>query len=319
MTELFNGGEIDAFYPSDSNPIETSSIGFNPDFARCAIGISGLTSYIETAHWSAQTEAYHHWELMMSQASFFDYTVLELCDASDDPQIQIRATRTDTTTHTLTLRYSDGMGGWTTADTVSLSTNIQTFDLHWLIDASGELDLYIAGTKRIEFTGDLSGLNAITYARHYGGYVKAYYSQVFTDTEPTIGERLYTLPPSATGTNTAWTGTYTEVDEIPYSDADFINSGTANQVETFGITAPTLTGYVVQSVTVSARAKYDGSGPSNIQLALRSGGTDYFSSSQALDVGYEPHQNIWETNPATSAAWVNTAISALQPGVKSIT
>jgi hypothetical protein len=103
-----------------------------------------------------------------------------------------------------------------------------------------------------------------------------------------------------------------------YSDLDFINSGTANQVSTFAINAPTLTGYVVQAVAVTARANRGSGGPQNLKLVLRSAGTDYLGSTKSLDVGYGAFVEIWETDPATSAAWVNTAISTLQPGVKSI-
>jgi hypothetical protein len=139
--------------------------------------------------------------------------------------------------------------------------------------------------------------------------------------QSTIGFVLGTCVPSGAGSTSAWTGAYTDIDEAVTSDADFISSGTANQVSTFAQTAiPTLTGYVVRAVCVSARAKRGSSGPQNIRMALRSAGTNYFSGSDiSLGLGYAPVQTIWATDPATSAAWVNTAISSLEPGVKSIT
>lgn len=328
MTELFNGGEMDSFTPSDGDVIESAATSggprFNPSFARCGISCGADTflgsdiTYAETAHWSAQTEAYIHFDLWMPQPSPVVGTLFSMFNAGGQA-IRIRATKVDSITHTLDLQYLDNLAAWQSAGTVTLPVSLQTFDIHWKFDASGEMDLYVAGTRRIEFTADLSHLAGIQYARLHRLYSFTVWSQIMADTEPTIGHRLYTIPPASNGANTAWTGTYTEVDEIAYSDADFINSGTANQVETFAGTTPTLTGYVIQSVTVGARGKTDGSGPSNLQLALRSSSTDYFSSSKALDVGYGPFQNIWETNPATSADWVNSAISGLQFGVKSIT
>lgn len=328
MTELFNGGEMDSFLPTDANVIERSDSpsSFNSDFCRCALvvgngaaGVSPDVTYAETTHWAAQTEGWFHFDLYMTEPSGTVSKIFSLLDASD-AVVRIVATKTDTTTQSLDLQYLDNLAAWQSAGTVSVPTSRQTFDIHWNFAASGELALYLSGNKRIDFTGDLSHLSGVEFARLHRSYnFSTWWSQVMADTESTIGHRLFTIPPASTGANTAWTGTYTEVDEIAYSDADFINSGTANQVETFGISAPTLTGYVVQSVTVAARAKTDGSGPANIQLVLRSSSTDYVSSSKALDTGYGPFQNIWETNPATSAAWVNSAISGLQFGVKSIT
>jgi hypothetical protein len=56
-----------------------------------------------------------------------------------------------------------------------------------------------------------------------------------------------------------------------------------------------------------------------LQLALRSAGTTYFSATKALDFGYGAFGNVWETNPATSAAFLSSEIAALEYGVKSIT
>lgn len=319
MTELFNGGEMDAFSPSDGTASETiTNTRYNSTFARCAISFGGYggssVSYIETAHWSAQTEAYFHFELESAQVVTTD-TIISLLNASDVAVVRLRVEATGT----YRLQYLNGAATWADAGSFTATSSLTAFDIHWKFDVSGELDVYLAGTSRIAFTGDLSHLTGVAYARLHNHYGWPHYSQVMADTEPTVGARLYTLAPSSAGANAAWTGTYTEVDEVAYSDADFINSGTADQVETFGVTPPTLTGYVVQSVTVSARAKTDGSGPANLQLALRSSSTDYFSASKALGIGYGPFQNIWTTNPATTAAWVNSAVSALQPGVKSIT
>lgn len=328
MTELFNGGEMDSFLPTDNTVIESTAqpTGYDSNFCRCALGVGvGAVlvdpdvTYAETIRWAAQTEGWFHFDLYLQEASGTASQLLTLRTASA-AIFRIVATKVSSSTHTLDLQYLDSGASWQSGGTVTVPTSRQTFDIYWDIQASGSLDLFVGGTKRIEFAGDLSHLSGVEFARlHRAFNVPTYWSQVFADTESTVGHKLFTISPASNGANTAWTGGYTEVDEIAYSDGDFINSGTANQVETFAGTTPTLTGYVVQSVTVAARGKTDGSGPSNLQLALRSSSTDYFSASKALDTGYEPYQNIWETNPATSAAWVNTAISGLQFGVKSIT
>ena len=191
--------------------------------------------------------------------------------------------------------------------------------------ASGSLKLYIAGTELIDSgTIDLSGTTSLKNFRFYGmtsgpSTNNIYVSQVIVADEPTIGMRLGSYHPSGAGATSSWTGDYSSIDETVYSDADFILSATANQVSTFAQTGPALTGYVVRAVGVSTRSKCGVGGPQNLRHALRSASTNYFSSADiALDVGYESQLTIWETDPATSAAWVNTATSTLQPGVKSI-
>lgn len=324
MTELFNGGEMDSFLPTDSTVREEARVGmYNTTFARCALRVGNVggdpdVSYADTIPWSAQTSGFYHTDFAMIEPSSVAGRCLTLHNASGEA-VRIVATKVGTLSHELDLQYLDSLAAWQSGGTVTLPSTLQTLDIRWNFAGSGNLDLYVGGTARVEFTGDLSHLSGVTFARKHALFQPTFWSQAMADTESTIGHRLYTIPPASNGANTAWTGTYTEVDEVVYDDGDFINSGTANQVETFAGTTPTLTGYVVQSVTVAARGKTDGSGPANLQLALRSSSTDYFSASNALGLGYGPFQEIWETNPATSAAWVNTAVSGLQFGVKSIT
>ena len=80
-----------------------------------------------------------------------------------------------------------------------------------------------------------------------------------------------------------------------------------------------LYSYNVVAVGVSPRAKRGASGPQNLHMALRSNGTNYYRSTIAQDVSYTANVAIWETDPATAAAWVNTAAALVQAGVKSIT
>jgi hypothetical protein len=200
-------------------------------------------------------------------------------------------------------------------------------DFHFIVNtASGLGEIYVGGTQRLTQSVDLSAITSIRKVRIIGGSAGGFgfrtrISQMIVQDQSTIGFVLGTCVPSGAGSTSAWTGAYTDIDEAVTSDADFISSGTANQVSTFAQTAiPTLTGYVVRAVCVSARAKRGSSGPQNIRMALRSAGTNYFSGSDiSLGLGYAPVQTIWATDPATSAAWVNTAISSLEPGVKSIT
>jgi hypothetical protein len=183
-------------------------------------------------------------------------------------------------------------------------------------DATGTASLFVGGTEVESAVVDLSAVTAIDEVQvRYGHFI----SQMVIADEPTIGMRLLTRYPNGAGSASNWTGGFTDVDESEFDDADFCNSSTNGQIEQFTQTGPVITGYTVRAAGVYARAKRGASGPANLQIGLRVSGTDYFSSSKALSVGYSAYGEIWETNPATGVAWVNTAIDAIQPSIKAVT
>jgi hypothetical protein len=182
--------------------------------------------------------------------------------------------------------------------------------------ATGTATLFMGGTQVKTAAADFSSVAAIDEVRSNFGY---HISMMVIADEPTNGWRLLTRYPNGAGAATAWTGGFGDVDETINDDADFCNSSTNGQVEQFTQTGPAMTGYTVRAVGVYARAKRGASGPANLQIGLRVSGTDYFSSNKALTVGYGAYGEIWETNPATGVAWVNTAIDAIQPSIQAVT
>lgn len=318
MTKYFMGGEMGAFLPSDSNVVEsTNANGFDSAFSRCSIAITGSSSYAFTPDLSLPNVFYVHFYCRRNSSNSITQDICVLRTSTTE----VFRVRSDGTSVWMQALISSVWTTVGTTETIPLNLTNQHFDLY--IDgnsATGNAKLYVAGTLRITAASvNLTAVASLQTARFYGwGNDTFFVSQVMIDSEPTIGGRLFTIPITGAGATTSWTGAYTEIDEIIYSDADFINTSTATAVSTFAVTAPTLTGYVIEAVAVTARAKKGGSGPTQLQLALRSAGTDYFSASKALDVGYGGFVNIWETNPATGAAFLTTAIASLQPGVKAI-
>jgi hypothetical protein len=317
MTILFAGGEIGALIPSDSAAFESASDGtFNSAFARCSTLINSQLSYADTPDVGSQTDIWFHGEIRHTNV-FSPGRYLAFLNSSGTEVFRLTLSGGLTST-TIKMQYLLA-GVWTdigSSITINSSTR-QEYDIH--VDVTnGTADLYLAGNKRIAGSATLTGITDIAQAR-LGGCNQAYWSQIIVADESTIGWRLTTVPATSAGATTDWTGTYAEIDEITYSDADFINSATANQVELFAHGTVVPSGYKVRGVAVTARAKKGSTGPANLQLALRSGGTVYVSSSNALDEGYGAFCNIWETDPATSADFTTSAITALQFGVKSIT
>ncbi len=324
MTIYFMGGEMSALIPSDATTTEVTNFGyFNPSFTRCAAssgeGAGGVaTAFIDSPVLALPDEFYVHYDVTRDPTYSNNGNQLVLVSGATEV-FRVQCTRTALQMQALIAAVWTNVGA-----SVSYSgSTLQTIDLYINGNsATGTAKLYVAGTLRATASSvDLSAVTGITKVRSYciNNSTGFFLSQIVVANEPTIGMRLLTRYPNAAGATTDWTGGYTDVDEIVYDDADFVNSSTDGQVELFTQTGPAITGYTVRAVAVYARAKKGASGPSNLQLALRSGGTTYFSGSKALDVGYSAYGNIWETNPATAAAWVNTAIDALQPGVKAVT
>ncbi len=327
MTIVFMGGEMGAFFPSDAGSYENILAGFNPAFARCKILVDKAVNYVQSTRLGNLTDSWTHVDFQVRNAGSTsnEHTRFLWYDTDGVPVVRLVHIYN---AGTIRLDYFNG-STWITAGsdiTVDVEGQLQTLDIHIVCNtASGSIKMYMSGTLRIDSgTVDLSWIDEIDFVRAYGGTIfglgyNTYISQVIVADEPTIGMRLLTRYMNGAGATGDWTGGYTDVDEIIYNDADFISSAVADQVELFTQTGPEISGYVVRAVGVSARARRGASGPANIQLALRSAGSNYFSPSKPLDIGYGAFLHIWDEDPATSADWLNTAIDALQPGVKSIT
>ena len=168
-----------------------------------------------------------------------------------------------------------------------------------------------------------TAINRIEFESHTGSGTQIY-SEVIIATTDTRGRRLQRLEPTADGANTAWTGTFADVDEIGINDADYISTTTADQLETFvaaDIAASLSTAFAVEAVVVSVRARKGDSGPQNLQAVIRTASTDYMSSNYpTLNTMFQGgQQKVWDTNPNTLAAWTQAEVNGIEIGVKSIT
>lgn len=319
MTMLFMGGEMSSFLPSDSSPTEVADPAlayWDSTYARCAMRTSNGsdTNYFETTSWTSQTSLYFHAEFQQFTLGIgYNNGILYFYDGADYA-VQLKKYTDDT----FELLYHNGVA-WVSADTAVLNASPQSLDI-FIDTANGILRAYFGGTKRMEATGlDLSNLSGVTKASMVSNYYMSW-SQVVVDTNPTIGGKLWTAPIIGDGATSQFAGTWDDIDEIVYDDGTFISSGTNGHVSTFEIDPPDVDGYVIQAVGVYARVRCGAGGPQNFQPVIRSGGTNYPSGvNQALDIGFEPHGYIWETDPDTGSAWLFADFATAEPGVKAIT
>lgn len=109
------------------------------------------------------------------------------------------------------------------------------------------------------------------------------------------------------------------VDEVPpNNDADYVSTGTPDQIDTHALTLPAGISGSVVSATWSARARTLEAGGGNIAPVLRIGGANRVSGVQGLDTSYRNVTQVYDTNPVTGLPWTLEQIASIELGYQSI-
>jgi hypothetical protein len=316
MTVYFAGAEFGAFTSTDSATNEsTDTSKFDEDFARVSMSCNGQATIGKSALFSGLSAGYCHQSFITTGGSHEDLTLVSATGVSLARIFHNGSTGTK-------LQFFTG-GAWVDATAFTaadVTSSPVEFDLAWDFSASGFLRLYSNGSLLADSgTLDLSALADVAQVLIHGAVsaLNSWHSEIIVADEPTIGWRLATISPTGAGSNSAWAGTFVDVDEAVHSDADAISSDTNGQVSTFTFDDPTVGDFLIKAVVVAARCKKGASGPANLQLAVRTNSTDFFSSSKAQDVGYGATINVWDTNPDTLTAWAAGELEEF--GVKAVT
>jgi len=130
--------------------------------------------------------------------------------------------------------------------------------------------------------------------------------------------RIDSIYPSADGNYTQWTTStgsthYTLVDETAPNGTDYVYDGTTGNKDSYSMQdVPALTAQTIYGVKVKAAALKDDAGSRTLKVGARSSTTDSVSSAQAITTSQLYYWHILETNPATSAAWTESAVNAME-------
>jgi len=188
--------------------------------------------------------------------------------------------------------------------------------------ATATVNVYVDGASVISYTGDvtvsgITSLNCVGLNALFGNQQGV--SEIIVADVDTRGLSLMTMAPTGAGTTDAWTGAYTDVNEATTSDATALNTNTASQDEQFNITDLLAGSFAIQAVRVAARtALAGGSTPVGIQLGFNSGGSVAVGATKTPATTYGLVDQIFATNPVTSAAWVQSDMNALQMNLRSV-
>jgi hypothetical protein len=320
MTVLFAGGESEAFTIGTGVAEDTTGGSYDSSYARCSLGTGASAGTSDTPNFaSAVTTFWLHFEYHQS-SNGTGQSPVQLYNSSGTVVFRL----TVASAGNWKAQYWNGSAFVDIGSTFAVGSSTRyTFDLKVVCGGSGSFELYSAGSLLTSGSASMTSVTNIQKVRLMGpqSNVSGRFSQVICADVATVGWKFHLKPPTGNGANTAFTNDYTAVDETVLSDADFIFSAAAGDVETYTGAALSLGSGTVKAVVVSMRIKNDGSSPVNAQAALRRGSTNYFSSNlSGISVGFGPALGIFETDPSTSTTWLGSDAQSASTefGVKSI-
>lgn len=320
MTYLFIGGE-DIDFLGNAEVITTSTYR-RAAFSRCALRTTaGSTNTVARGELSAPSSRFWFTARVYFGDSSSTTPTLVFYDGA---QVRLGIAQPSISTFGLSqyttawnsLATSAGMGAYT--------DKVGKIDVYLDYAAAGTVRVFWDGTEILTYTGDLlsGGSTSLTaFALRGINYSHCYWSEVIAATTDTRALALVTHAPTAAGSTSQWTGSYASIDESTLTDSDLISTATPEQVSSFAVSDLPATNIGVQAVVVKARAQRDsgGTGPTNLQLGVSSGGTLGFSPDIATPAGFTTVSAIFETNPVTGAPFTVAEVNAMEIAVKSRT
>lgn len=191
---------------------------------------------------------------------------------------------------------------------------------------SGAYEVQINGAS--ELSGTCDQLAANNGSAFFGKALNVssqsvdfYYGHVaFSDSGfPPTSLRVRSMHIAGNGNYTAWTGDFQDVDETPPHDGDtsYVTSSTSGHAETWTLESAASAGITGTVLAVSAvLIVRDEGGSSALRYRLRSGSTDS-DTSENNDPGatYVGRGRWLDVDPATSAAWLLSALDSIEIGV----
>lgn len=301
---------------------------------------AGATSATATMS-SALTEGWVHviQKSMHPTLGGLNSDTFQVLDTSGNPVVSIRV---DDTGSTVTF------GGFTYLDTPNNTIlmgpedkpdNVYRVDLHIKMDATaGFIRAYVNSILIHEefgvdttVTSGVTQFDTLKFLERGGTTIFSEgnaqcWSQVLVSDRTTIGAKVYTLVPNATGSLNDWdSGAYTDVDETAVNDVDKATTTTNGDEFTVDVSTTLATPSLPNKWTAlvqTFRGSYDsGSAVTKMSPLLNdttSTSTSY-GASQTLTTGFANYSKIWDVDPADSGDWTATRINNYEFGVRADT
>ena len=135
--------------------------------------------------------------------------------------------------------------------------------------------------------------------------------------------RIHSLSPNGNGASSTLTGSdgnqvnnFQQVDELPYDTADYNGSPNTGDRDTYTMTDLPAGASSVLAVQNNIIAAKSDATLASAKSVLRTGGTNYYGTTQALASSYVDYYQIYETNPNTTIAWTISDVNGLESGME---
>ncbi len=133
--------------------------------------------------------------------------------------------------------------------------------------------------------------------------------------------RVDAYMPTSEGVTQQWTPIpagvhYTTVDENPINESDYLETATSGNIELFGYTDLVNVPLSIFGVQLNTAIRKTDAGMREFNGVAAVSGTNYTGPNIAINDSTIYRPTIWDTNPATSAAWTRAEIDSAQFGVK---
>jgi hypothetical protein len=319
----FESGQDD-LWDAESNATVISSAGLDMDGNYC-LDLNGTAEYIEK-NVTADDEMYFAFLYRPTNSTTSEEMIVLYYNST----VMLHLLRTNNITGNIKAHR----GIFTLLDTGTHGLTINTTYLievrFKIADSGGRVEVKVDGVQDINFTGDTKEGTNTQFNKVRLGYGPAasytslaYFDNFIMDDAAWIGDtKIQKILPTGGGSSTIWTpsvgANWDCVNERPASDVDYISTNAVDQVDTYQ--ASDMAGAIntVKCVQIQSRTESDGAPtPTNLKLAVRSGGTNYFSGDKSVPAAPKSLWNLWETNPADSLAWEEADVNAMEIGIKS--
>jgi len=266
-----------------------------------------------------------------SLASNADYKLVSVVDGTTE-QLYFRNERISGTIPSCAITAYRGDGTLLGTSTALWQPGYHTyFEFKFVIDNTvGAYECKMNGVSILSGSGVDTQVSANAYADRFrlcgGANEGKYFDDVYVADDGYKGViRVEPLFPNGNGNYSQWTGSdgnstdnYLLVDEstTPNGDTDYVASSTPDQLDSYVMANLANNGVTVKSVKAIIQARKDDTNVRQLALLCRSGSTDSVGTTRTMTTTYTFYEQVWETDPATAAAWAGSAIDAAEFGVK---
>ena len=195
------------------------------------------------------------------------------------------------------------------------------FDIHFKLGSSGRFRMYVERQLAVDVSGSFTPSATFDTVRFGApdGTGSTYGSIIVAD-ESTVGRRLDSLIPNATGSGSGWTNA-TVANLADTTNAPAVNTTTLATTNAAGSTF--LLNYENPSTFATIR---EAKGVSVASCGLVQAGSGFTTlslyvnsvtlGSMGFSTSFSSYQQFLTTDPATSTAWTNTSISNMTIGAR---